>query len=74
MLAAVPRWELQEPEMREVSLNTRSVLIHFLWHASKPPNAGDGGQGAGTVEPTSVLAVLMLLGTHHFVKSLEFKC
>lgn len=34
-----------------VSLNTCSVLlIYFPWHAALPPDAGDGGQGAGTAE------------------------
>lgn len=56
-----------------VSLNTCStLLIGFPWHASLPLNARAGAQGAGIGVSALVLAVLMLLGTPHFLKGLKF--
>lgn len=56
-----------------VSLNTCStLLIGFPWHASLPLYARVGEQGAGIGVSALVLAVLMLLGTPHFLKGLKF--
>jgi len=65
-LAAAPRWESWDRMLRNIT-NTCSP------QAPLPTNAGDGGQAAGTGELPLALAVLMLLGTQHFLKGLEFK-